>query len=253
MNKLTLTKVNTTLLTLLLAVSAGTASSVINNNEKTVELETSVDRLNQKINAQRYSQDTLNGYIELASNNRMSSLVSYHINRGYSIKKLADNGYLNALSSAFKQDYIDDNLYSRMNSYNTQVEFQNLSSSETLIREKWIAHIESGSHFDIRPQGRLILSSESIDIPVCSPETKPYLAYAIAYPPTDKNRDLAVDIKEERSQSGVQQYRFVLKQKGTLTPFNTTHRILIDVGCVNVDADIEGQLTDETELNEMSN
>ena len=235
MKKLNLTAINAVVLTFLSAISVASAFSIANNTSKIEKLEGTISDLNININKERHQQQTLNGYIELASNNRMASLISYHLNKGYSLSNMADNGYLNELSAAFKKDYIDDNLYSRMSAFNNQMEFKNITSDEKLIREKWIAHIESGSHFDLRPQGRLILSSESVDIPRCNSETQPYLAYAIAYPQEIKANNAIVNIKEEISLSGVQQYRFVLEKDGTLQPFDTKHRILIDVGCVAVE------------------
>jgi len=232
-------------LIVLFAASVGSIIITMNNTEETKALKNVVMNLNNEMVNAKLDHEKLNGYIELASNNRMASLISYHLNKGYSLKKLAANGYLNELSSAFKQDYIDDNVYTRMSALNNQVEFQNISSTEKLIREKWVAHIEEGSHFDLRPQGRLILSSESIDIPRCSGEKKPYLAYAIAYPVAEKNNTSTVDIKEEISLSGVQQYRFVLKKEDTLLPFDTAHRMLVDVGCINIEQDQVNDLTKE--------
>ena len=143
MKKLNLTAINAVVLTFLSAISVASAFSIANNTSKIEKLEGTISDLNININKERHQQQTLNGYIELASNNRMASLISYHLNKGYSLSNMADNGYLNELSAAFKKDYIDDNLYSRMSAFNNQMEFKNITSDEKLIREKWIAHMES--------------------------------------------------------------------------------------------------------------
>lgn len=177
------------------------------------------------------------GMIELASNNRMATIVAYHIKNGATLDSLIANGYLDALSASFKQDFIDDNIYTRLSAFNANAEFVVNSSTTRLIRSKWEAKISSGSHFDLRPGGRLLLPSESVSIPVCNTGFMPYIAYVVASPLSQLNTETDVDITEENALTP--QYRFILKIDGAPSPFNTDYRILADIGCSPVPDEVK--------------
>lgn len=169
------------------------------------------------------------GMIELASNNRMATIIAYQVKNGATLDSLIKQGYLEALSTTFKQDFIDDNVYARLAAFGTNAEYVVNSSTSRLIRNKWEAKIAPGSHFDQRPQGRLLLPSESVSIPQCNKDFMPYIAYVVASPLTQLNTEADVDITEENGLTP--QYRFILKINGNPAPFNTDYRILADVGC----------------------
>lgn len=186
-----------------------------------------LDLLNIKSSTQKR-----NALIELASNNRMASIIAYHLKSGQTLESLSDSGYLATLSETLKNDFIYDNVYGRLAAYNANVEYTPLSSSKRLIREMWTVKIEIGSHFDVRPQGRLILSSESVNIPLCKATHQPYVAYVVASPVEATTAIPTVDITEESG--SIPQYRFTLNSNGKLAAFDTNYRILIDVGCTPI-------------------
>lgn len=198
-------------------------------SSKATNLTNSVDALIQHNIKDDKAIKKQTALIELASNNRMASVVAYHIKEGVTLEELTNTNYLVELSETLKTDFILDNVYGRLAAFNTNIEYTPYSSTERLIRSQWKARIETGSHFDLHPQARLILSSESIDIPACKDEYQPYVAYVVATPIDSSLPAPTVEIKEE---SGLNpQYRFILKQNGIPVPFDTKHRILVDVGC----------------------
>lgn len=223
-----------------LALIANIALSGYNThqlNELKISSSSKIDELKQSLRSTKLYETNQSGLIELASNNRMATIVAYQIKNGASLRSLVEHGYLDALSTAFKEDFIDDNLYARLAAFNANAEYVVNSSTTRLIRGKWEAQIALGSHFDLHPQGRLLLPSESVNIPHCASGSMPYIAYVIASPiEQDPSRKAEIDIKEENGVTP--QYRFTLKINDMPEPFNTQYRILADVGCSNIPTEI---------------
>lgn len=205
-----------------------------------IEKQTTVlsEQMAKKIdNANKTSQSSSNdGLIELATNSRMSSIVAYQLTQqDSSINQLQKSGYLNALAQELRQDYIDDNIYARLNklSANTSFEYKDLGSGIKLIRDKWSSSIAIGSHFDKSPSASLLIAGEAIPEPICTEGTRPYVAYALAVNSRTKQLE-GSDVKIVTETVPSTQYRFEIHtQDGNITTAidSLQYRILVDIGC----------------------
>ena len=188
-----------------------------------------INNLTKNISRSTEKAQRLNEKIELASNERLAMYIANYINQGMKISDLVESDFIKLSAEAFKNDYIDDKMYSKFAKFNIHNEYQQLSKSKVLIREKWIAHIEPESHFDKHKQARLILPNESIDIPKCDKTSSPYVAYALAYPVAQPSLEAEISMNETNYL--YPQYQFQLYLNNSRAQFDTKHRVLVDVGC----------------------
>lgn len=190
--------------------------------------------------------DRTNGMIELATNARMASIVSYQLkNQNMSLVQLMQTGYLGALAKELRQDYVEDNVYARLNKLGVGFEFKDLGSGIKQIRERWLSPIAIGSHFDRSPSASLLIPGESIPAPQCN-EDKPYLAYVLATNKEQKNNTTEVIISTESVPTP--QYRFEISNaEGNITGAieSLQYRVLVDVGCTTTPNDELTNLTIE--------
>lgn len=186
------------------------------------------------LNDNHRSSTQKDGLIELATSDRMASVVSYLLAQdNRTLTMLKSSGHLDYLAQQLREDYIDENVYARLNGQAYLQEIKSLPGGMKQIREKWFTHIAPGSHFDRRPEGSLLIPGEAVKAPLCNSETEsPYIAYALLSKRKSELTNSYISIIEESLPTP--QYRVEIFENShniTSERKSLNYRALIDIGC----------------------